>query len=349
MSSLLFTLDYELFGNGSGDVFKHIIKPTEKILAIAKQYGTKMTIFFEVIEYWRLKEEWEQGNMMGYKENPISAIENQIREACRQGHDIQLHLHPQWINSRWENGHWEVNLDEWRLGCYKGEGDLSLVNLLRQGKQTLEALLKPINEDYQCFALRAGGYNIQPSQEIVKAMMEVGFIFDSSIYPGGKETGYLSYYDYTSIDPTIGYWQVGEQIEEFGTSGIIELPIVAFPMIRLKKYLTWQRLMAVIGNVQSAHNSFEAKTSTSNKPNGKWDKICYFFQTEWQTWDFCLFSPSLHKEFLKRIAEQKRDVFVLVGPPKSFSGGRGLRYLLKKTQKKLDYKTISEVWDKVKF
>ena len=30
MKNIILTLDYELYGNGSGNVFRHIIEPTEK-------------------------------------------------------------------------------------------------------------------------------------------------------------------------------------------------------------------------------------------------------------------------------------------------------------------------------
>jgi hypothetical protein len=343
MRILLFTLDYELFGNGSGDVFKHIIEPTNKLLDIAAKYNLKYTFFFEVIEYWKLKEEWTKGNTMGYKENPVVAMENQIRKAFRQGHDIQLHLHPQWVDAVYENDQWKVNLNEWRLGGYHREGEYSLENLFRRGKETLEELLKPMNPNYQCIAVRAGGYNIQPSEKIVKAMLATGFKVDSSIYPGGKETGLLSNYDYTTIDPTHGVWQTSERLEEQGVSEITELPIVAFPMIRLKKFMTWERVKGFFGNVKSAKDSFGAKTSSSDKKSSKLDKVRYFFQTEWQTWDFCLFSPSLHKSFMKQIAKQNREVFVLVGHPKSFQGARGMIKLLDWTKNEYEFKTISEL------
>lgn len=339
MKHLLFTLDYELYGNGSGDVFKHIIEPTEKILAISNKYDVKLTFFFEVIEYWKLREEWNRGNKMGYQENPIEAMENQIKKAFRQGHDIQLHLHPQWVDACWRDGKWNVNLEQWRLGGYSGEGENSLVNLLKRGKQTLEDLLKPIDPNYKCTAIRAGGYNIQPSKQIVLAMEEAGLKIDSSIYPGGKETGTLSHYDYTNIAPTKGLWHVGEQLEEPGHTDIIELPIVAFPMVRLKKFMTWERVRGFLQNSQSAKDSLEAKTSSTNK-SSRWDKIKYFFQTEWQTWDYCLFSPSQHKGFLKKIAKQDRDVYVLVGHPKSWSGSRGFETLLRKTSTNYNSTTI---------
>ena len=39
MRTLFLTLDYELYGNGSGDVFHHIIEPTDRILKIAEKYN----------------------------------------------------------------------------------------------------------------------------------------------------------------------------------------------------------------------------------------------------------------------------------------------------------------------
>ena len=340
---LLFTLDYELFGNGSGDVFKHIIEPTDKLLEIAYRFNMKFTFFFEVIEYWKLKEEWESGNNMGYQKNPIEVMENQIRDCYRRGHDIQLHFHPQWVDARWVDGKWVVNLEKWRLGGYDGIGENSITNLFKRGKQTLEDILKPVNSDYECIAFRAGGYNIQPSEKIVASMKKTGIFVDTSIYPGGKETGLLSNYDYSGIDPAKGFWHVGEKLEIMGNSTIIEVPIVSFPMMRLKKFFTWERLMSILRNSQSAKNSLEAKTATSDKKSGFFDKISYFFQTEWQTWDFCLFSKSLHKDFLSRIAILDRDVFVLVGHPKSYTGSRGLEYLLNKTVGIYNYSTITDI------
>lgn len=335
------TLDYELYGNGSGDVFKHIIAPTDKILELVKNYNIHITFFFEVVEYWKLKEEWERGNNMGYDTNPIVAIEDQLKQAYQEGHDVQLHLHPQWVDAKYVKDHWEVNFNEWRLGGYKREGEFSLVNLLKKGKKTLEDIIQPIDPDYQCIALRAGGYNIHPSQEIVKAMQAVHLYIDSSIFPGGKEDGMLSCYDYSSIPVDVGVWNVGTKLEIMGTSEIIELPIVAFPLVRWKKYLSIERIKSLLQNKKSAKNAFAAKTE--REKSGKWGKIKFFFKEEWQTWDYCLFSSSMHWKFLKAIEKQyDRSVFTLVGHPKSFVARKSLKYLLARTQGKYSYTTISQ-------
>lgn len=344
MKSLVLTIDYELFGNGSGDVFKNIINPMYELLSIAEKYDIKYTIFFEVVEYWKLKAEWMGGNSMGYPDNPAAAMEKQICEAYRQGHDIQLHIHPQWVDAYWENGRWIVDSHNWRLGGYK-EGNIQLLyELLRKGKETLEKLLCPVNPNYRCLAIRAGGYNIQPSEGIVTVMKETGLAVDSSIYPGGFEKGNLSDYDYRNINPSKGLWHVNEKLEEEGKSTVVELPIVAFPVMRLRKYLTKEWIGSLMKNRESAKENLNAKMGVAKK--GIWKKVRYLFQTEWQTWDFCLFSPSRHNKFLKEIGRYDRDVFVLIGHPKCYSSGRGLNYLLKRTNGEFVFETITEVWNR---
>ena len=343
MKHLLLTLDYELYGDGSGGVFQHIIKPTNRIIEIVESHNAKITIFFEVIEYWRLKEQWEKGNNMGYANNPIYAIEEQLRIAYKKGHDIQLHLHPQWINAQWINGKWIVDNNYWRLSALS---ENEIVELFTKGKETIEGIINDSN--YHCHAVRAGGYNIQPSAAIIKAMRKCGLSADCSIYPGGYEQGSLSKYDYRKVPEVLGKWYCGDTLKEVaqGATDITELPIVAFPMLRLQKYLSLDRIRAIWRNRNSASKSFAAKTVTDGAgKKSKFSKVAYFFRHEAQTWDFCLFSISMHRTYLKKISRQKeRDIFVLVGHPKSFVTGKGMEYLLKHAEKeKYDFPTISNL------
>ena len=328
MKKIFLTLDYELYGDGSGDVFKDIIGPTESIFAACNKSKVKMTVFFEVVEYWALKKEWKKGNTMGYTQNPVEAMENQIRAAYQQGHDVQLHIHPQWVNAVYENGKWLVDFNAWRLGGYNGEDENSIYQLLKKGKETLESIIN--NPSYKCTALRAGGYNIQPSQEILNVMREVGLTIDSSVYPGGKETGSLSQYDYSEITNDKGYWYVEKDvtIDEKRKTALIELPIVAFPMRRFFKFLTIERIKSIFKNRQSAKDSFEAKISKGKKLA----KVKYFFQYESQTWDYCLFSNRMHRLYIKRCnklhLQKERDCFVVIGHPKSLVTTKPLEFLL---------------------
>lgn len=341
MNNLLLTLDYELFGDGSGDVFKHIVEPTNAILEVAERYGAKITAFFEVVEYWRLKQEWESGNHMGYASNPVEAMEKQVLDMIKRGHDVQLHLHPQWVDAKWEDGHWSVDLDNWRLSDFK-TSTMTLHQLISKGKQTIEDIIQPYYPNYKCYAIRAGGYNAQPSEAIVEVMRESGLKVDSSVVPGAREQGALSLYDYSSAPAGVGQWHVADKLEEASKepTGIIELPIVSFPIMRLLKYMSLTRIKSIFLNRKSAQASFSAKTSSGGESGGILKKISFFFKKEYQTWDYCLFPCWLHRYFLRKISKQKsRDTFVLIGHPKSLVSTKSLEFLLKKTTR--DMKSIS--------
>lgn len=341
MKTLILTLDYELYGNGSGDVFKNIIEPTNHILSILRQYNIHISIFFEVVEYWKIKEEWDKGNKMGYENNPIEAINDQLRKAYVDGHDIQLHIHPQWVDAKYIDGKWHVNLNEWRLGDYHREGEYSLKNLLLKGKQTIEDIIRPIDPEYKCIALRAGGYNAQPSQDIVRAMNEVGLQYDTSIFPGGERNTALSKFNYKSIPIDLGIWNTGCNLEVIGNSSIKEVPIVSFPIRRIAKYLNFERIQATFSNTKSAKDAFENKTNASH---GFINKIKFFFEEEYITWDFCLFTSGQHKLYLKKIKQlSQRTIFVLIGHSKSFVNGNSLKFLINNTGKDFQYITFSEI------
>lgn len=297
MKNILLTLDYELFGNGSGDVFKHVIEPTNILLSLAEKYNAKYTFFFEVVEFWKLKEEWDKGNKMGYGCNPVEAMVSQLQNAARRGHDVQLHIHPQWVDAKWKDGRWNVNLDDWKLGTYKREGEKSLVNLLKKGKSTIESIIQPVSPSYQCVALRAGGYNAMPSEDIVKAMREVGLHLDSSVYPGGYEEGNLSVYDYRDVpDNAWGGWFVDSQLEKNSNekTDIVELPIVSEQIKRWRKYASVDRLLAIVKNLKGAKEKYDDKVSgVGTRKCSKWQKVKFLLEDECRTWDFCLLSCML--------------------------------------------------------
>ena len=343
--SLLLTLDYELYGDGSGDVFKHIVEPTEKILAIAERYNAKITVFFEVVEYWQLKQEWEKGNRMGYDRNPVEAMEKQVLDMISRGHDVQLHIHPQWVNAKWNDGKWEVDLSNWRLGTFTTP-TMTIKQLIAKGKRTLEEMIRPSFPGYECIALRAGGFNAQPSQEIVSAMHELGIRFDSSIVPGGKEDGKLSVYDYSGVPIDVGCWYVDDKLEEpaQGSTDIVELLHVVFPIMRLFKFISVSRIKSILQNRKSAQASFSSKTSNGEKCGGLLKKISFFFKREYQTWDYCLFPSWLHRYFLRKVLKQsERKLFVVIGHPKSFVSKRSMECMMKNTCSRFDYPTISGI------
>lgn len=95
----------------------------------------------------------------------------------------------------------------------------------------LEGLLKPFNHKYQCIGFRAGGWRIQPSEDIIKAMRNVGIISDTSVFVGGLSGKNGDIFDFRKapIDkPT--WWTSAKDVCEIGDisgGGILEIPIYA--------------------------------------------------------------------------------------------------------------------------
>lgn len=318
--NLFITLDYELFGDGSGDVFTHIVEPTNFILEVCQKAGIRTTIFFEALEYLKIKEEWECGNTMGYSKNPIEAIEQQIQKAAKAGHDIQLHIHPQWYDAKYQNGKWRLDHNHWRLGDFVGSQNYGVKELMSDCKSALEAVVQQVKPDYKCIGLRAGGYNIMPSSKVYLAMLELGIKFDSSVYPGGYESGSLSKYNYRRVPLELDYWwgDVNDirKVSE-NSQGVLEIPIFALPIPPWKRVFTYAKVKSLLLGVNNAvsANSKEKLVSKSIK-----EKLKYMFQPEPATWDVCMYSKSLHKSYFKYIEThlpEQRSSYVLIGHPKN--------------------------------
>lgn len=353
---LVLTLDYELFGDGSGDVFELMIRPTEDFLSLCDKYNIKTTIFFEVMEYLKMQEEWEKGNMMNYSQNPAEAIRNQIISAHNSGHDIQLHIHPHWINSRYENGRWILDSRYWKLTKVPEKADadfpLGLEELIALGKDSIEGIIKPIDPAYRCHIFRAGGYCITPSEKIISVLKKLGFTIDSSVIPGAYHNDDYYYYDFRNISLDRPFWGVGKSVDTpLAEAGdFIEVPVFAKPMRRFKKY-DLQRLRIALKHKES--NLERMKGKVENKP-GLMDKLRFFMEKESLTWDFCLFSQAKMKDyfnFARSIAEESKfgfHPFVLIGHSKGFLVPEVFEKFIIKNRTELNFLTLKKTAEKIR-
>src|SRR5687768_9290717 len=101
--SIVLTVDYEVYGNGCGDVRQHVIDPTNRMARLCEEHHLPLSVFFEVEEYLGfIRHRGVLKRDLGY--DPAELIRNQIIDLMRRGHDVQLHLHPQWHNAVYKDG-----------------------------------------------------------------------------------------------------------------------------------------------------------------------------------------------------------------------------------------------------
>src|SRR6187402_3614273 len=103
MLKAVFTLDYEIHGNGDGCPRELIVEPTRRMLDQFDRFGAKLTIMADVAEILKFKEYKER---FGRDDYHYDAIADQLKDAIQRGHDVQLHLHASYSNAWHENGRW---------------------------------------------------------------------------------------------------------------------------------------------------------------------------------------------------------------------------------------------------
>src|SRR3989442_885243 len=174
---LALTHDWELRGDGSGDIEQMQFAPLRKLLEIYRKHCARTTFLPDLMQQIRFRQlESEHPELKSLADK----WDEHVREAFRQGHDIQLHLHPQWCDGQYENGRWHLNGDWSILNYDRG----AAYAMLAAGKDYLEKLLRPLNSSYRCIAFRSGALAAAPSEHLFKSLVSLGIQLDASIAGG---------------------------------------------------------------------------------------------------------------------------------------------------------------------
>lgn len=203
MLNICITADHELFfGHNYVPEEDVLIKPTYNLMDMLGENGASLVIMSDVLSIFRYRE-------LGMNEFPES-MEEQLVYAIKNGHDVQLHIHSHWINSTYSNGEWEFDYSKYKIHDLgfedRCDGTPSAVDVIRNGKKYLEDLLRPVDGSYSCRAFRAGGWNLMPERELLKALLNEGIWIDTSIFKGGRlETG-IHGFDYTNVPESMNWW-----------------------------------------------------------------------------------------------------------------------------------------------
>ena len=174
---LVLSDDWELRGDGSGNMRRVQFDTIRGLCEVYDRHGIRGSFNAEVLQqltHLRL----------GDKHPELAALarewEEVIKDVYRRGHDVQLHLHPQWGEARYADGRWELS-DRWSILEYDR---VSIDAMLRQAKEYLERLFLEINPSYRCVSFRSGSWCIAPSPDVLPALVHAGVVFDVSLVDG---------------------------------------------------------------------------------------------------------------------------------------------------------------------
>jgi hypothetical protein len=242
MIECIFTIDYEIYGNGQGSLRELVYAPTKKLVEIFHNWNAFLVFFVEVAELERIEE---------YNtDDAIRAIMQQVRELYMQGFEIGLHLHPQWYNARFENGKWLLDYREYNL-C-----ELPKKRIYQIVDQAISYFRESLGvADFTPFSFRAGNWLFQPTQDAANVLAERGIKVDSSVFKGGLQRQHKM--DYRRALSNGYYWPFSDNVNVSDPNGkLLELPIYT-QMVPCWKMLTSKRMGIQRTSFSTVKSSFD--------------------------------------------------------------------------------------------
>ena len=193
---VLLTLDYELFnGLEGGTVQNCIIKPTEKLCEVLDKYNFKATFFVDVCFLLRLQVLKAENFEL---EKDWGAIVKQLTWLSNRGHDLELHIHPNWYRSSFQNGLWSSVIEDYKLSDIPKD---VAARIFKNGALLLEEITGK-----KTVAFRAGAYCLQTFDSYSDTFKDNGIKIDSSVFRNrSAKTDKWEWYDYTSIPAEYSY------------------------------------------------------------------------------------------------------------------------------------------------
>lgn len=172
MIECIFTVDYEIYGNGRGSLSELVYRPAEKLRSVFREHGARFVVFPDVAELEMIE--------ASGTDPLIGPVKEQLRDFHAGGFDIGLHIHPWWYNARRENWAWVLDQAEYNLCVQPVE---RIGTILDRAIGYLKNALGAPEFTPVCF--RAGHLLFQPTQPLAGLLAARGIRLDSSVYRGG--------------------------------------------------------------------------------------------------------------------------------------------------------------------
>ncbi|MCC7487569.1 MAG: hypothetical protein IT529_21555 [Burkholderiales bacterium] len=300
---VIVSFDYELFfGDTPGTAERCLIEPTAALRDIAARHGAPFAYFVDAGYLWRMEAD-------RFRDTAISETYDMVRRQLAQlaaaGHDLQLHVHPHWEDTRYEGGNWRMNLARFRLHAFGRE-------LIRDIVARYKAALCVAAQGSDVFCYRAGGWALQPFDVIASALKENGIYVDSSVYPHGVDTSSLRCYDFRGAPPD-SVWRFEEDPLRKAVDGYFTE--VAISSIDVKPSYYW-RLAWTKKFGGSRYQAFGDGVSRSFPAADIWTKLT-------RRTHYCVtldgYKASLLHDAYRRYVRRRREYLVLLSHPKTLT------------------------------
>ncbi len=308
MIECVFTLDYEIYGNGEGSLRDLVLDPTRRLAELFQEFGAPFVVFAEAVEFAKMEE--------AQSDPDTAEVRAQLRELRGAGHEIALHLHPWWANARYEHGQWRLDWNERSICTLEPERVAAIVSgAIRYLRDGLD------DPSFTPVSFRSGLWAMQPTPVIASVLARHGVRVDSSVFKGGRvhELGL----DYRPAAGNDGFWRFGNDVNVPAPGGaLLEIPIHT-QMVPFWQMLGRKRL--------KLHSKMRSAGENTPLPR-RWRDFLRFRYP--RKLDFCRMTFQEMREAIEGVLEEQRasgeeqSLVVAIGHSKDFVDSEAVRRFL---------------------
>ena len=220
---LVLSFDHELSLGGARSYAHNLFEPADALLDAANALKVPVCFFTDILCQLRFKE-WDPAGF-------CAAYERQLQRAVLEGHEVQLHLHPHWVEVGLAGGRFALG-NRYSLGDFANEPPPNdMEGILSRGVVELHRVCAAADDRYRCRAYRAGGYSYGAAEERQTALLwQHGLRVESSV-----AKGYFLKTQSTGVNfrqmPAAANWFIepGGRLASPGAQGLFEVPIASAP------------------------------------------------------------------------------------------------------------------------
>lgn len=136
MKNIILSFDYELFfGDKSGTIEKTLIEPTNQLMEAMEKVGARGNFFVDYLMFKYLEQNEDQRSA-----DDLALLKKQVKDMVRRGHRVELHLHPHWVDAKYNgDGTWDYSdYSHYMLSTFSRD---DIEEMFREGVAYLEQLV----------------------------------------------------------------------------------------------------------------------------------------------------------------------------------------------------------------
>jgi hypothetical protein len=212
--NLILSLDYELyFGSRHGSPQRCLVEPCQALLKVTDKVAGRIAFFVDAGYLCKLE---EHGRKNPAVQREADQVFRHLTALASAGHELHLHIHPHWEDTRRGEHGWQFDLTRYALHSFPPAQILDIVTRYKNAVARLAGSV---------FGYRAGGWVIQPFDRLAAALRSNGIWLDSTVFPGGITEDSTQALDFRR-SPDKDYWRFEtDPLSEASHGYFLEIPI----------------------------------------------------------------------------------------------------------------------------